>query len=78
MAISQKQAKLLKVASILLKPQSPKEGPPVPGSWDMTWPGFLKRAVSRAITDPPWKTIPKFGLLAEIRREFEVVTGHKL
>jgi len=44
----------------------------------ITWPGFLKRAVERLITEPPWVTIPKYGLKEELKREFEVVTGRKI
>lgn len=67
-----------KVVSILLKPASPEEGPPLPGSWDISWPGFMKRGVERLIEEPPWVTIPKYGLKEELKREFEVVTGQKL
>ena len=66
------------VARILLKPTNPKDGPPVPASFDISWPGFLKRAVDRLIEEPPWETIPKRGLKEELRREFEVVPGQKL
>lgn len=66
------------VVRILLKPTSPKEGPPVPASWDISWPGFITRGINRLIEEPPWKTIPKRGLKEELRREFEVVTGQKL
>ena len=70
--------KILNIARILLKPASPKEGPPLPDSMDISWPGFLKRAVDRLIEEPPWVTIPRFGLKEELRREFEVITGQKL
>ena len=66
------------IARILLKPAIPKEGPPLPASMDISWPGFLKRGVDRLIEEPPWVTIPKRGLREELRREFEVVTGQKL
>jgi len=69
---------LLKLADILIRPNDPPEGPPVPETWDISWPGFLKRAVDRLIEEPPWKTIPKRGIKEELRREFEVVTGQKL
>jgi hypothetical protein len=69
---------LLKVADTLLRPNEPDKGPPVPETWDLTWPGFLKRSVDRLIEEPPWKTIPQRGLREELRREFEVVTGQKL
>jgi hypothetical protein len=66
------------IARILLKPASPKDGPPVPASMDISWPGFIKRGVDRIIEEPPWVTIPQRGLKEELRREFEVVTGQKL
>ncbi len=66
------------VARILVKPASPKDGPPLPASMDISWPGFIKRGVNRLIEEPPWKTIPQRGLKEELRREFEVVTGQKL
>ncbi|MCJ7791993.1 MAG: hypothetical protein MUP49_06280 [Dehalococcoidia bacterium] len=78
MTIATKQVNALKIVEILLKPSSPKDGPPVPASWDISWPGFTKRAINRLIEEPPWKTIPKHGLLVELRKEFEVVTGQKL
>jgi len=70
--------KIASIAKILLKPSGIKEGPPLPDSWDCSWPGFLKRGVDRLIEEPPWKTIPKYGLKEELKREFEVVTGQKL
>jgi hypothetical protein len=70
--------KISTIARILLKPASPKEGPPLPDSWDISWPGFLKRGVDRLIEEPPWKTIPQRGLKEELKREFEIVTGQKL
>lgn len=70
--------RVARVADILFKPKSPQEGPPLPDSFDISWPGFLKRAVDRLITEPPWVTLPKYGLKAELKREFEVVTGRKL
>ena len=66
------------IARILLKPAGPKEGPPLPASMDISWPGFFTRGIKRLITDPPWVTIPKRGLREELKREFEVVTGKKL
>jgi hypothetical protein len=69
---------ITRVAEILLKPTDPKKGPPVPSSWDISWPGFFKRAINRLLTEPPWVTIPKYGLKEEIKREFEVVTGMKI
>ena len=69
---------IVRIAAILLKPAVPSDGPPLPASFDISWPGFLKRAVDRLIEEPPWKTIPKRGLKEELRREFEVVTGRRL
>lgn len=70
--------KTAKVIQILFKPTDPKEGPPVPASWDISWPGFFKRGIERLINEPPWVTIPKYGLKEELKREFEVVTGRKI
>jgi len=67
-----------RVIEILLQPSDPKSGPPVPASWDISWPGFMKRGIDRLIEEPPWVTIPKYGLREELKREFEVVTGQKL
>ena len=66
-----------KVIEILLKPSHPTKGPPLPASWDIYWPGFIKRGIDRLIEEPPWVTIPKYGLKEELKREFEVVTGRK-
>lgn len=71
-------SEISRVAEILIKPTKPSEGPPVPDSWDISWPGFFKRAIERLRTEPPWVTIPKYGLKEELRREFEVVTGRKI
>jgi len=68
----------LLVAQTLLRPTPPDEGPPLPESWDVSWPGFFTRAIKRLREEPPWETIPKYGLREELRREFEVVTGQKL
>ncbi|MBA7593430.1 hypothetical protein ES703_00350 [subsurface metagenome] len=70
--------KLTRVVEILFKPTNPSEGPPVPDSWDISWPGILKRSIERLMKEPPWVTIPKHGLREELKREFEVVTGRKL
>lgn len=67
-----------RIAEILLKPSDPKEGPPFPDSWDISWPGFFARGIRRLIEEPPWVTIPKYGLKEELKREFEVVTGQKI
>lgn len=70
-----------KIAVILMKPASPKDGPPLPASWDLYWPGFLKRGIERLLTEGPsgpWKTIKERGLKEELKREFEIVTGRKL
>lgn len=72
------ESDILNAAKYLLKPTSPKEGPPLPDSWDISWPGFLKRGVDRLIEEPPWKTIPKRGIKEELKREFKVVTGQQL
>ena len=66
------------VVTTLLKPTNPEKGPPLPGSWDVSWPGFMKRGIERLIDEPPWVTIPKYGLKEELKREFEWVTGQKL
>jgi len=65
-------------AEILLKPNDPRTGPPLPQSMDVSWPGFFTRGIQRLMTEPPWVTIPKHGLVAEIKKEFEVVTGQKI
>ena len=70
--------KVSRIAEILLKPSAPSSGPPLPASFDISWPGFLKRAVDRLIEEPPWVTIPRFGLKEELKKEFEVVTGRKI
>ena len=69
---------IAKVTEILLKPTSPSKGPPAPDSWDISWPGLITRAINRVMEEPPWVTIPKYGLREELKREFEVVTGQKL
>ena len=78
-------AKAARVVEILLKPNHPTEGPPVPASWDLSWPGFFTRGIKRLKEEPPWKTwpeIPKIGLKEEIKREtkamFEIITGRKI
>lgn len=70
--------KTANVIRILFEPTDPKEGPPVPASWDISWPGFFKRGIERLINEPPWVTIPKYGLKEELKKEFEVVTGRKI
>lgn len=69
---------IAEIIETLLKPASPSEGPPLPASWDASWPGFIMRAIKRLREEPPWETIPKYGLREELKREFEVVTGRKL
>ncbi|HUV55669.1 MAG TPA: hypothetical protein VMV84_00400 [Dehalococcoidales bacterium] len=69
---------LAKIAGILIRPAKPSKGPPLPDSFDVSWPGFFKRGIDRLIKEPPWVTIPKYGLIEELKREFEVVTGHKI
>jgi len=66
------------VVHALTKPANPSEGPPLPSSWSVYWPGFFKRGITRIIESPPWKTIPEKGLRAELKEEFEVVTGFKI
>lgn len=68
----------LRITEILLKPSSPGAGPPLPQSFDLSWPGFFTRGIKRLIEEPPWVTIPRHGLIAEIKKEFEVVTGQKI
>jgi len=72
------KAVALRIAEILLKPNDPSAGPPLPQSFDASWPGFLKRGIERLRTEPPWVTIPKYGIVEELKREFEVVTGQKI
>lgn len=67
-----------RIAEILLKPSDPHTGPPLPQSLDISWPGFFRRGIKRLIEEPPWVTIPRHGLIAEIKKEFEVVTGQKI
>ena len=67
-----------RIAEILLKPSDPHTGPPLPQSLDISWPGFFRRGIKRLIEEPPWVTIPRYGLIAEIKKEFEVVTGQKI
>jgi hypothetical protein len=78
MPVTNKQATVLQIAEILLKPTSPSKGPPLPDSWDISWPGFFTRAVRRIQEEPPWVTIRKRGFTEELRREFEVLTGRKI
>ena len=66
------------VVMTLLKPTLPSKGPPLPDSFDVSWPGFMKRGIERLRKEPPWVTIPKYGLREELKREFEVVTGRKI
>lgn len=73
--------KVARIAEILLKPAHPSKGPPLPDSFDLSWPGFFTRGIGRIISEGPtgpWKTIKEKGLLEELRREFEVVTGRKI
>jgi hypothetical protein len=76
--LATKGVSALKIVETLLKPTDPAEGPPVPDSWDISWPGFITRGIRRLIDEPPWVTIPKHGLVEELKREFEVVTGQKI
>lgn len=69
------------VLEILLKPTHPSKGPPLPDAWDVSWPGFFTRSIKRLMTEgpsAPWKTIREKGLIEELKREIELVTGRKL
>ena len=35
------------IKTLLTKPKSPTEGPPLPAGLDVSWPGFVKRGVER-------------------------------
>jgi hypothetical protein len=71
----------LRIAEVLLKPTPPSDGPPLPQSWDVSWPGFFTRGIQRIISQGPlgpWKTIKEKGLKEELRQEFEIITGRKI
>lgn len=71
----------IKALQVLLKPQSPASGPPLPASMNVFWPGYFSRGIDRLQTEGvkgPYKTIQDKGLMAEIKREIQVVTGVKL
>lgn len=59
-------------------PSGPAGGPPLPSGLHVSWPAFIMRGIKRLREEPPWVTIPKYGLREELKREFEVVTGQKL
>ena len=61
-----------------ITPRKPGSGPPLPEGLNITWPGFFRRAIERARTDPPWKTIPQKGIIEELKREIEVITGVRI
>lgn len=50
----------------------------MPSGLHVSWPAFIMRGIKRLREEPPWVTIPKYGLREELKREFEVVTGQKL
>jgi hypothetical protein len=61
-----------------LKPTDPKKGPPLPGGFDISWPGFFQRGIQRIFTEGPagpYKTVKKHGIAEELKREIHVVTG---
>jgi len=63
-----------------LTPYSPSEGPPLPKSFGLEWPGFIGRSIQRIITEgplAPYKRIKDQGLKSEFKREIELVTGRK-
>lgn len=79
--LKEKGVTALRVAEILLKPAPPSKGPPLPDSFDLSWPGFFQRGIKRIIEQGPlgpWKTIKEKGLIEELRQEFEVITGRKI
>jgi hypothetical protein len=67
------------VISDLLAPMTPQEGPPLPKSLGIGWPGFISRSIDRIVTEgllAPYKTIRDKGVAAELKREL-LVTGGK-
>lgn len=69
-----------RVLSDLLTPMTPQEGPPLPKSLGIGWPGFISRSIDRIVTEGllgPYKTIRDKGFGAELKRELELVTGGK-
>ncbi len=76
-----KTSEILNVAQIILKPTAPAKGPPLPDSWDVSWPGFFTRGIKRLTTQGisgPGKTIKEKGLIEEIKQEFAILTGKRL
>jgi hypothetical protein len=66
------------IAEKLLKPSSPTKGPPLPESWNISWPGFFSRGINRITTEGvkgPYKTVREKGLKEELKREIQIVTG---
>ena len=69
-----------KFLSDLLMPMTPQEGPPLPKSLGIGWPGFIGRSIDRIATEGPlgpYKTIRDKGIAAELKRELELITGGK-
>jgi hypothetical protein len=67
-----------KTVKILLKPNLPQKGPPVPESWDISWPGFFSRGIQRITKEGvkgPYKTVREKGIKEELKREIQIVTG---
>jgi hypothetical protein len=61
-----------------LQPQDPDKGPPLPSGLDISWPGFFARGIQRITTEgvkAPYKTAREKGLIEELKREIQVVTG---
>jgi hypothetical protein len=64
-----------------ISPRPATKGPPLPNGLSINWPSYFSRGIDRLQTEGvkgPYKTIQDKGLLAEIKREIQVVTGAKL
>jgi hypothetical protein len=64
-----------------ISPTPVTQGPPLPSFTGISWPGFITRSTQRLVSEgpaAPYKTIKQKGLMAEIKREFELITGSKL
>jgi hypothetical protein len=75
-----KRSSLSNFLGDLLAPTKPKEGPPLPESLGIQWPGFFGRGIQRIITEGPlsaFKTIKNKGFKEEFKRELELLTGKK-
>jgi hypothetical protein len=78
MADTTQIADFLSEIVVRLKPQDPTKGPPLPTSLDISWPGFFARGIQRITTEgvkAPYKTAKEKGLLEELKREIQIVTG---